>query len=126
MKSDQEQILDLHQAWLDAELDRNITILLQLCSDDIRFYPPNSPPIDGKLAVRKFLEPEPHRISSVETSSPQIEISGNLACKTATFTTRFSSERESDVRVVRGNHIWILRRNSGQWRITIIAWSVFA
>ncbi len=122
--TDYQQIMDLHLAWIDAELRGDIPSILRMCSDDIRFYPPDSRTIEGKNAVSIQLQSDQETIERVTTFGLVIDVSGNLAYKTASFITHVRSGSESDPAIHEGNHIWVLRRQDSDWRVIIVAWSL--
>jgi ketosteroid isomerase-like protein len=117
---DYQRILELHNLWIEAELRGDIQSMLRICSEEIRFYPPDSAPVEGKSAVSVLLQSDQQNIERIEIKDLLIEVSGNLAYKTASFATHVQSEPS----LYEGNHLWILRREEFDWRILIVSWSV--
>jgi ketosteroid isomerase-like protein len=115
---DYQRILKLHHAWIEAELRGDVASLLRMCSDEIRFFPPNAKPVEGKSAISTLLQNDLQLIEKIETYNLEIEISGNLAYKTASFVTHVKSN------TYEGNHLWILRRYGFDWQLIIVAWSL--
>ncbi len=120
---DYQRILELHHSWVEAELRGDIPSMLRLCSEEIRFYPPGSSPIEGKSAVGILLQNDVQKIERLEIKDLVIDVSGNLAYKTASFATHVRSDSESESTLYEGNHLWILRREDYDWRIIIVSWS---
>jgi ketosteroid isomerase-like protein len=117
---DYQRILELHHTWIEAELRGDIDSILRMCSEEIRFFPPNSKSVEGKSAISTLLQNELQLIEKIETFNVEIDISGNLAYKTASFITHVKSE------TYEGNHLWILRRQDYDWLVTIVAWSLIS
>jgi len=125
MPNDNHQILTIHQAWMDAERYGDVQSILDLCSSEIRFFPPDRPIIVGKDAVREFLQSGSDSINEIEISDIYVEVSGSLAYKTAQYLTRLRASCDKGVTTIRGNHLWILGKESSQWRVLIVAWSIW-
>ena len=125
MGNDNDEIMAVHQAWIDAEHRGDVEAMLSLCSADIRFFPPGLPARQGKDAAREVLKIPVDSIKDISISNIHVEISGSLAYKTASFITHSERFPESKVTTIKGNHIWVLRRESSKWRIIIVAWSVW-
>jgi ketosteroid isomerase-like protein len=115
---DYQRILELHHAWIEAEIRGDVASILRMCSEEIRFFPPNSKTVEGKSAVGILLQNDLQLIEKIETFNLEIEISGNLAYKTASFVTHVKSD------TYEGNHIWILRRHAFDWQVIVVAWSL--
>lgn len=125
MPNDNHEILALHQAWMDAERYSDVQSILDLCSSEIRFFPPDRPIIQGKEAVREFLLSGSDSIDEIEISNIHVEASGSLAYKTAQYFTRLRVSSDKEVTTIRGNHLWVLRQESSHWRVLIVAWSMW-
>ena len=119
-----QRIMELHHSWIEAELRGDIPSMLRLCSEEIRFLPPGSAPIEGKSAVGILLQNDQQKIERLEIKDLVIDVSGNLAYKTASFATYVRSDSYSEPAIYEGNHLWILRREDYDWRIIIVAWSI--
>ena len=125
MNEDQDSILEIHHAWIDAEQRGDIEAMLELCAQDVRFIPPNMPSKKGKDTLREFLQKSGDVIKELEISNMDIEISGSLAYKTASFVAHVEELDASAVQTIRGTHLWVLRREGFQWKIAIVAWSIW-
>jgi ketosteroid isomerase-like protein len=121
METDHEQILGVHQAWLEAERNGDVETMLHFCSGDIRFLPPDQSSIYGKYAVLQFLQTNDSSNYHVEITDLQIQICGNLAYKSADFITTSGSGSEDKIH---GHHLWILRKEDFHWRIVMVAWTI--
>jgi uncharacterized protein (TIGR02246 family) len=123
MTSDKDQIMALHNAWMDAEQRGDVDAMLSLCSSDIRLIPPDLPILQGKQAIREFLQAPQESINRINISNIHVEIGGTLALKTASFVSEFRGISNSQVKTIQGSHLWVLRREDSEWRIIIVAWS---
>lgn len=121
--SDKDDILAIHRKWIALEESGHPDGVLEFCSEDVAWLVPDFGPVRGKAAVRNWLKDQPHSpIERIETSNLVIEVSGDLAVKRTDFVTRFASDDEYDV--IRGTHVWTLRRIEDRWQVTAVAWSV--
>ncbi len=118
--SDIAAIHEVHAAWLAAELAGDPTGMLALCTDDVRWLIPQSVPRVGKAAVLEFLRAMDAQLEAIHMCDVTIEVSGNLAYKTACYVTRYRLAGDRDVRVGRGTHLWILRRCDATWRVALV------
>jgi ketosteroid isomerase-like protein len=126
MDEDRNAILELHHAWIEAELSGDYSRMLAMCSDDIKLVPPESVPVEGKAAVGVMLQGGTHEVEKVKTFELQIEVSGSLAYKTCSFAAFERTTNESDEMMYQGHSLWILRKENGKWRILIVSWSIIS
>lgn len=150
MPNDNHEILAIHQEWMDAERRNDVQSILDLCSGEIQFFPPDGPIIQGKEAIREFLLSGSDSLDQIEyilgqkhlrlaierlgkqkwthsnplISNIHVEISGSLAFKTAHFLTHLRSGNQ-EVTAIRGNHLWVLRQESNRWCVLIVSWSIW-
>lgn len=123
--SDLAAIEELERRWLACELAGRAWDVLDLCSDDIVWLPPGRPPIQGKAAIRAWLETSRDRLEDVRVSDVAVGGDGLQAYKLANFRTRYVPYGSSDAVTVRGWHFWVLRRQAGSaWRVAFVSWSV--
>lgn len=122
-KADSDELLQLHNNWIDAELRGDFEQVLRLCTDDIQFLPPDARLVVGKQAVREFLVTSSSPLISVDTFDVRFEASETLAFKTCRFTTHVAPTDGSEVGpTVTGIHAWLLRRVEGAWLVSYVTW----
>lgn len=120
--SDLEAILEVHEAWIAAELRGDPDGVLALCTDDVRWLAPNSRVVEGKGAARRLLRDTAVALESIETIELRVEGAHTLAYKTCRYETRFRAESRYGWRVARGTHLWILRRIGSGWKVALVTW----
>ncbi len=119
---DLQEIRDLHDRWIASELEGDVSGVLGLCADDVQWLVSGSGMVVGQAAGRELLAATDVEVRDIQTADIQIRGNGNLAYKTSTYCTRFSSTGSSELRVTRGTHLWILRKTDGEWRVTLVTW----
>jgi uncharacterized protein (TIGR02246 family) len=65
---DLQAIADLHKRWIDAELAGDSLAVLRLCTDDVVWIPPDSPVLEGREAIIRWLKRAEVQIISIEIS----------------------------------------------------------
>ncbi|HEV2245581.1 MAG TPA: nuclear transport factor 2 family protein [Terriglobia bacterium] len=123
---DVEAIRLLERRWLAEELAGNLNGVLELCSDDIVWLPPGFPALKGKSAIRIWLEHPDSRIEDITLSNVSLYGNESIAYKLADFRTRYVPAGSTSSVEIKGNHLWILRRNrQSVWQVVVVAWAVF-
>jgi ketosteroid isomerase-like protein len=122
---DRRQIEQIHSSWINFEVAGEDSRLLALCADDIKFLPPDAPPLLGRATVAAQLECGSKRIHGIEISDCRIRGSNEIAYLTANYKTTFSSAEESPPKQLVGSHLWILQKGNGKWLVTLVSWSVW-
>lgn len=120
------EIQQIHSSWTDSEVVGDGDRLMALCADDIEFWPPDAPPLRGRAAVAAQMAEEKARIHSIEITDRNIRGSDEIAYLTANYRTTLSLAADSIPREARGSHLWILRKRTGVWAVTLVSWSVWA
>jgi uncharacterized protein (TIGR02246 family) len=115
-----DEIRQVHDAWLDAELRGDIESILRLCTPDVRWMVPGRPVLEGREAGRHLLQPPQVELLALQTSDVRVEQSGELACKTSRYETRYRTGEQE--RVARGTHLWLLRQEGAGWRVALVTW----
>ena len=106
-----DELLRLHNNWIDAELRGDFEQLLKLCTDDIQFLTPDARLVVGKQAVREFLVTSASPLISVDTFDVRFEASETLAFKTCRFTTHVAPTDGGGVgSTITGIHAWLQSR----------------
>lgn len=137
-EQDLAAIQDVHDRWINAELHGNHDQVIELCTDDVNWIPPNAPPLNGKHAISAYLDN--NRVILQDIQLQNIEIHGNdsVAYLMSSYHTSFSvpddahelpsgsdvKQPSSPLQQVNGTHLWILRKTKdGLWRVAVVTWS---
>lgn len=115
-----EAIRQLHEAWLAAELRGDVDSILRLCTPDVRWLVPGHPVLEGREAGRQLLRTPQLELLGLRADDVRIEQSGELACKTSRYETRYRTGGRE--RIARGTHLWILRRQGMGWGVALVTW----
>jgi ketosteroid isomerase-like protein len=117
------EIERIHSNWIQIESAGENGRLLDLCADEIEFWPPDSPPAVGRKAVVDQISSGGERVESIEITDRRIRGSSDIAYLTASYKTQLSPARSGMTREMLGSHLWILQNRAGTWQITLVAWS---
>jgi ketosteroid isomerase-like protein len=123
---DRFAIETLHNDWLNAELRRDTSALLQLCTATPVWLPPDEAPLCGRGAILRWLEEQAHApVRRIDIDHLAISGLGPLAWKQATFRTTVAGPGDVHAKIVTGVHGWLLQRDdAGAWRIAVVTWTV--
>jgi len=119
------EIEQIHSNWIEYEVARDDHSLMALCADDIELWPPDAQPVLGRVAVSAQMARGATRIHSVEIAGRRIRGSNEIAYLTASYRTTFSSAEDSTPKEALGSHLWILRKKTSTWAVTLVSWSVW-
>jgi ketosteroid isomerase-like protein len=114
------EIRHVHDAWIAAELRGDMETVLHLCTPDVRWLVPGRPIMEGREAGRQLLQAPQIELLALRTTDIWVEQSGDLACKTSRYETRYRTGKEE--KIGRGTHLWILRRHGAVWRVALVTW----
>lgn len=121
---DLDAIEEVHNRWVREELAGDSSQVIELCTDDVRWIPPNAPPLVGKEAIAQYLSDSTVGLKDVLAGDVMICGSGSVAYLTSSYHSRFVVEGGSELQEATGTHLWILRKTAGgAWRVAIVAWS---
>jgi ketosteroid isomerase-like protein len=120
------EIEQIHSSWIEFEVAGQAHSLMALCADDIELWPPDAQPLLGRAAVFEQMAHGTTRIHSIEITDRRIRGSNQIAYLTASYKTTFSSAADSTPRQALGSHLWILRKRSGVWVVSLVSWSSWA
>ena len=124
LSQDLEAIQEVHDRWIRKELAGEGSHVIELCTDDVRWIPPNAPPLVGKEAIAQYLSDNIVDLRDVQTADVVICGSGSIAYLTSSYQSRFVVEGSSEMRETTGTHLWVLRKTGkGDWRLAIVTWS---
>ncbi len=119
---DLREIRRLHDQWIAKETEGDALGVLDLCTDDVQWLVPESGLLVGKVSALEVLSEPGVEIREIETADVRIRGSGSFAYKTSTYCTHYASAGTSEVKVMAGTHLWILRKTNGRWRVALVTW----
>ena len=119
------EIEQIHSNWIEYEVAGDDHSLMALCADDIELWPPDVQPLVGRAAVSAQMARGATRIHSIEITDRRIRGANEIAYLTASYRTTFSSAEDSTPKEALGSHLWILRKQTGTWFVTLVSWSVW-
>ena len=119
------EIEQIHSNWIKYEVAGDNHSLMALCADDIELWPPDAQPLCGRAAVSAQMARGTTKIHSIEITDLRIRGSNEIAYLTASYRTTFSSAEDSTCRQALGSHLWMLRKRTGTWVVTLVSWSVW-
>lgn len=114
----------VHHAWLQNERNNAPSQVLELCSEQVRWLPPDGPAISGKREIRTWLLNNPLTIKRLETSQREVWVTGRLATLRAKFEVH-AVDSAGTLAVSKGKHQWVLESEpGGPWRVLLVSWVV--
>jgi uncharacterized protein (TIGR02246 family) len=125
-KDVQSQILRIDAEWSGAAQGRDVDRVVAFWADDAIVFPPGSPPLEGKPAIREFVAKSfqtPGFSISWKTTNIAVSRSGDFAY--ATGTNRVGLTGPDGRRVtVEGKAVTVWRREKeGIWKCVIDIWN---
>jgi uncharacterized protein (TIGR02246 family) len=122
----QSEILRLDAEWARAAQGRDIDQVVSYWADDAIVFPPGSPPLKGKPAIRDFVAKSfqtPGFSISWKTTNVAVARSGDLAYATGTNRVSFTGPDGRQV-TVEGKAVTVWRREKeGIWKCVIDIWN---
>ncbi len=120
------QILQLDAEWSSAAQARDFERVISFWADDAIVFPPGSPPVVGKAAIREFVEKSfqtPGFDISWKTTTVAVSRSGDIAYTTGTNRVSFRGPDGKQV-TVEGKAVAVWRREKeGAWKCVIDIWN---
>ena len=112
----------IHDTWIQHERDNRPAQVLGLCSERVRWIPPDGPEISGKTAIAEWLQQNPMSILRLETSQRDVWVTGRLASLRARFHVH-GVDSAGTPHMLEGLHQWVLEAEpDGQWRVLLVSW----
>jgi uncharacterized protein (TIGR02246 family) len=125
-EQDRKAIEAVHSRWIQEELAGNAAQTIALCTADVKWIPPSSPPLETKDAISNYLNGNRVDLKSIHIKDQEIRGSDSIAYLTANYHSQFSIAGKAEPQESTGTHLWILRKASdGKWRVAVVAWSVW-
>ena len=120
------RIMRLDAEWSRAAQARDVDRVLSFWADDAIVFPPGSPPVTGKPAIREFVLKSfgtPGFTISWRTTTVALSSSGDIAYTTGTNRVTFSAPDGKQVSV-EGKAVAVWRRErDGAWKCVIDIWN---
>ena len=118
----------VHGEWLTAESMGDMSAVLQLCTADPVWLPPNHGPLCGRAAILRWLEEQPHEtVRRIDIENLAMDGADSFAWKVAMFRTTLVGPAGTDATVIAGSHGWLLQRDdTGTWRVAVVTWTTAA
>ncbi len=116
-------IARLHQMWIDMELAGNSAGVLNLCTEDALWMPPDGPLLVGTAALDLLEDPDV-QVRDINITNLKVRGSGNVAYLTSHYTTRYTVPGNPAEHVGHGAQLWILH-NLPPWKVAVVSWSQF-
>ena len=120
------QILQLDAEWSRAAQGHDVEKVLSFWAEDAILYPPGSPPVTGKPAIREYVAKSfqtPGFSISWKTANVVVSRSVDLAYATGTNRVTFSGPDGKQV-TVDGKAVTVWRRErDGVWKCVIDIWN---
>ena len=124
-RQDLNKIKDVHDLWIAKELEGNGSEVIDLCTLDIQWLPPNEPPIVGKEEIARYLGTHSTKIELIDISDLCIHGNDSLAYLISNYRTHYLTEGHSEPHESTGTHLWILRKERDDWRVAVVTWSAW-
>ena len=125
-EQDRKAIEAVHSRWIQEELAGKATRTIALCTTDVKWIPPNGPPLETKDAISKYLNASSVDVKDIQIKDLEIRGSDTVAYLSANYHSRFLIEGEVKPQESTGTHLWILRKTSdGIWLVAVVAWSAW-
>ena len=120
------EILRVDADWLRAVRARDVDRAVSYWADDAIVFPPGSPAVSGKAAIREFVVKSfqtPGFSISWKTTTVAVSSSGDIAYTTGTNRVAFSAPDGRQV-TVEGKAVEVWRRErDGAWKCVIDIWN---
>lgn len=125
--TDREDIVAIHRSWIACERDGREEEVLSLCTDEVCWRVPGLGALVGQPCVRDYLRQHPSpRILELDAPITALQVTGDLAVKTARFTTTVDAADGAPAMTYRGQHLWVLCRSGAgcPWKVSEISWVI--
>ena len=123
-EQDVKSIKQLHDIWIAKELQGKGSEVVDLCTEDVQWLPPDGPPIVGKEYIANYLATQRVQLLTVDAADVSVQGSGSIAYLISNFTTHYLTEGHSEVpHEAKGRHLWVLRKETDQWLVAVVTWS---
>ena len=120
------EILQLDAEWSRAAQGRDVERIVSFWAEDATVFPPGSPPVIGKTAIREFVAKSlqtPGFNISWNTTTVVVSRGGDIAYTTGTNRVSFSAPDGKQV-IVEGKAVAVWRRgNDGAWKCVVDIWN---
>lgn len=122
---DVNKIKDVHDLWIAKELEGTASEVIDFCTQDVQWLPPNEPPIVGKEEIAKHLAAQPTKVESIDIYDLGIRGNGSVAYLISYYRTHYLTEGHSGLHESTGAHLWVLRKEGDDWLVAVVTWSAW-
>lgn len=108
-----------HRSWIEAVNETDLGAYAEAVCEDLVWWPPGQPPVEGRAAFRDWLAPFVDRYAyEFSVEDPVFRVSGRWAVEKARFRSRMTPEAGGDAMEHAGRFIALWRRDEDdRWRI---------
>lgn len=122
--AEMDAVKAVNKAWNDNYAAGNADAIAELYAEDAVVLAPGAPTATGREAIRTFLKGDVEGAKAAGISlniSPEstVEMSGDVAWQTGTFTVTDASGAQVDT----GKFLSVLRKKDGKWSLIRDAWN---
>ena len=121
-----QDYLAVGNAWAADWSAKNLDAVMALYASDAEFMPGFTESWVGKAAIRKnFAAVLAQYSAKVHLKSVRSEASGELAYDSGLYDENVTAVKDGKVLHVRGNYLFVFRRQKGEWKILEQTWTEF-
>jgi ketosteroid isomerase-like protein len=122
---DLQTIEEIHTHWISEELAGNSVEIVELCTNDVVWVPPNAPALVGKEAIKQYLNDNSGELKDIQIRDVVIRGNESVAYLTSNYWSRYVAEGTSGMQEATGSHLWVLSKTAGVWQVAVVAWSLY-
>jgi uncharacterized protein (TIGR02246 family) len=123
-EADERSIRSLHDAWIEAEQRSDVEGVLNLCTENVEWVPPDGPVIFGPDAGRRLLLTPDIRLLSIQVMDFAVDGAERRATKVCRYKTVFELTETRIRGVALGTHTWKLEKDDDRWRVASVSWQL--
>lgn len=109
----------MRRRWVDVVNAGDAERYSQLLTPDAVWIPPGQPPVEGREAIREWLEPLFSRYKyRFSLRGSRVQLAGNWAVERGDFASQLTRKQGGAAHSRNGSYIVLWRQNeAGEWRI---------
>jgi uncharacterized protein (TIGR02246 family) len=114
-----DEIRRMRRQWVDVVNAGDVDRYTRMLTHDAVWIPPGEPAVEGREAIREWLEPLFDRYSyRFALRGSRVQLAGDWAVERGAFASRLTRKSGGEPQKNRGTYIVLWRQNeSGEWRI---------
>lgn len=116
--NDSKLIKELTQTWVDVTNNEDIDGLLNILTNDVIIFSPNTEPIKSKPSVKEIYSPY-YQAYDLEITADihEMQISGDLAYVWALVEGTRTQRESNSLENFAYNNLWVLKKNQLGWKL---------